>query len=161
MKSLIRVLDLILALILFAVVVTVMVMDNPTGVSFADYVSRQQAMIRMLNTPMPILGAVTILLALISAGLHWSQSRSRWFWILGALFLIVSGLITRFLNQPINAMVMTWTSSAPPADWEALRDKWWQWHLARTTIIALGFVSLLAASLASRCSSSDGSTIRS
>jgi hypothetical protein len=35
--------------------------------------------------------------------------------MLGAAFFVVAGLVTRLGNQPINAAMMTWHASAPPA----------------------------------------------
>jgi hypothetical protein len=45
--------------------------------------------------------------------------------MLDAAFFVVAGLVTRFGNQPINAVVMTWQASAPPSGWEEARDQWW------------------------------------
>lgn len=46
------------------------------------------------------------------------------------LLLVAAGLITRFGNQPINAVIMTW-GAVPPDGWQMIRDTWWNWHLAR------------------------------
>jgi Domain of unknown function (DUF1772) len=61
--------------------------------------------------------------------------------------LVASGLTTRFLNQPINAMVMTWRNDSPPADWTRLRDAWWRWHLVRLATGLVGLSLLIAATL--------------
>jgi uncharacterized membrane protein len=60
---------------------------------------------------------------------------------------LASGLITRFLNQPINAIVMAWSASSPPSNWTALRDKWWRWHLIRLATGIIGLSLLVAATL--------------
>jgi hypothetical protein len=52
--------------------------------------------------------------------------------LVAAIFLIISGLITRFGNQPINDIVMTWSKETPPGNWIQLRDKWWSLHVIRT-----------------------------
>jgi uncharacterized membrane protein len=64
--------------------------------------------------------------------------------------MVGGGVVTRFFNQPINAMVMNWTPETLPADWAALRDAWWNWHLVRTGISILGFALLLAAVILDR-----------
>ena len=56
---------------------------------------------------------------------------------------------TRFLNQPIDAIVMTWQRDAPPANWMRLRDEWWPWHLIRLAA-GLGGLSLLIAATLKR-----------
>ena len=44
--------------------------------------------------------------------------------LIAAMFLIISGLVTRFENQPINSIVMTWNKADIPINWTTLRDKW-------------------------------------
>ncbi len=48
--------------------------------------------------------------------------------------LLAAALVTRFGNQPVNAIVMTWNPQSPPAEWAQLRDAWWQWHMVRTGV---------------------------
>ena len=135
---------ILFALILSVVTVSVYVVGNPSGISGSDYTWRQQAMTRALNIPTPIVGSVTIALALTSVGLNWSRLGTRWLLIAGALLFISAGLITRLYNQPINAIVMTWDPSAPPPDWQRLRDDWWHWHVGRTLSIVAGLIFLVA-----------------
>ena len=54
-----------------------------------------------------------------------------WLYVGAALLIVAGGLITRFINQPINDQIMTWTASALPADWTSVRDAWRNAHLAR------------------------------
>jgi uncharacterized membrane protein len=61
--------------------------------------------------------------------------------------LMAAGLITRFLNQPINATVMTWAAAAPPANWTELRDQWWHWHLVRLGLALTALSLIIAAAL--------------
>ena len=79
--------------------------------------------------------------------------------IVTAILFIVSGLITRFANMPINAIVRTWNSAAPPDHWTALRDAWWRWHCVRLCAGLAGLVLLLIATLASRPSAIQGVSI--
>ncbi len=65
-------------------------------------------------------------------------------YLLAAKAMIVAGLITRFGNQPINAIVMTW-SGLPPTGWEILRDRWWTLHQARLAAGTVAELFLIAA----------------
>jgi uncharacterized membrane protein len=83
---------------------------------------------------MPALGAVTILVTLTAAVLG-PGDRTRLGLLIAAVVCFVAiGLITRFLNQPINAIVIAWRRDLPPSDWTRLRDEWWRWHLVRLSV---------------------------
>ena len=58
------------------------------------------------------------------------------------MLLIISGLVTKFGNQPINALVMTWHDTDVPNNWTELRDEWWSFHKIRavTTFIAFSLI---------------------
>jgi len=126
MTKVIKVLNLTLALILVGVTVVVWFGFNPSGLSGSAYIERQQAMIRLLNTPMPLLGATTIFLTFVSPYLRRENRATAIFLIMAGILLIGAGVVTRCCNQPINAVVMTWNAGAPPANWESLRDEWWR-----------------------------------
>jgi uncharacterized membrane protein len=61
--------------------------------------------------------------------------------------LVVAAVVTRFGNQPINTVVMTWTAQAPAVNWTELRDAWWQWHIVRSVAgigaLVLTFMAVL------------------
>jgi uncharacterized membrane protein len=100
-----------------------------------------------MNVAMPVLGGLTALLTIVVAWIS-RADRSKLTLLLAALAcFIAAGLITRFLNQPINAIVMTWSAQAPPADWTQLRDDWWHWHIVRTVSGIVGLCLLIAATL--------------
>ncbi len=88
---------------------------NPAALSPTTYVEQQQESIRALNATMPVLGTVGILLTVTSAILAWAERRVRHVLFGAAACLLVAGLATRFGNQPINAIVMTWNTQAPSA----------------------------------------------
>jgi hypothetical protein len=111
------------------------------------YVAQQQQLIRSMNVAMPLLGAATILSTLLSAFLAIEERTRLVLLLTSAACFLVAGLITRFSNQPINAVVMTWPIQAPPAGWEALRDAWWRWHVRRTLFGIAGLCALVAATL--------------
>jgi uncharacterized membrane protein len=64
-----------------------------------------------------------------------------------AVCVATIGLITRFLNQPINAVVITWRSDSASSDWTRLRDEWWRWHCFRLAMGIIGLSLLIAATL--------------
>jgi uncharacterized membrane protein len=119
---------------------------DPAALSPSTYVEQQQNAIRALNVLMPVLGAITVLLTLVSAFLQRNDRKAFVLLIVAAAFLLVSGLLTRFGNQPINAIVMTWDMARPPANWTALRDQWWGYHRLRTVS---GFIALVLIAWAS------------
>src|SRR5258706_4902171 len=119
---------------------------DPAPLSPPTYVEQQQNVIRALNMLMPVLGAITVVLTLISAFLQRKDRKAFVLLIVAAAFLIVSGLLTRFGNQPINAIVMTWDIARPPANWIELRDQWWGFHRLRTIS---GLVALILITWAS------------
>lgn len=116
---------------------------DPAPFSPATYIEQQQNAIRGLNVLMPVLGGLAIVSTLVCA---WQQRKRRSVFVLlivGMVFLILGGLITRFGNQPINDIVMTWNAANPPASWTELRDQWWGLHRLRTicSLIALVLVT--------------------
>lgn len=116
---------------------------NPATLSPATYVEQQQNAIRGLNVLLPAMGALSIALTLLSALLQ-RQSKALFVPLLVACaFLILAGLVTRFGNQPINDVVMTWEFARPPANWTELRDQWWGYHKLRTFcgLIALALIA--------------------
>ena len=88
---------------------------------------------------------LTIALAVLTKG----TGRARYLLVAALVCLVIAGLVTRFENQPINSMVMTWNAQAPPANWTELRDQWWQWHVVRTVAGIAALCSLILAVLSS------------
>ena len=120
---------------------------NPKGLDANSYITLQQQAVRKMNTVMPALGAATILVT-ITAAVFGRGDRARLCLLLAAVVCFVAiGLITRFLNQPINAIVMTWQAELPPSNWTALRDEWWRWHLIRLAVGLVGLSLLIVAAL--------------
>ena len=121
---------------------------NPAALSATAYVEMQQNAIRALNVSLPVLGFVCILLTATLSGLTNNDKRGRYLLVAAVICLATAGLITRFGNQPINAVVMTWSPHSPPANWTELRDTWWHWHVLRTLagVVALSLALLAALS---------------
>ncbi len=140
--------DLLLGALLAGAMFGVWLSFNPAGMPPTAYVLQQQHGIRTLHPPMPILGALTIALTLISAGLAMADPVRFAMLLAAAVCYIVAGLITRFVNQPINCVVMTWSPQAPPANWIQYRQKWWRWHSVRTSAAICGLCLLITAAIA-------------
>jgi uncharacterized membrane protein len=124
---------------------------NPMDLGAAVYVPQQQHAIRALNVTMPVLGGATVLLTIVAAVLARNDRTRLILLVVTAVCFVAAGLITRFLNQPINAIVMTWPADAPPANWTQLRDDWWRWHVLRT-VVGIGGLCLLIAGALKRAS---------
>ena len=120
---------------------------NPAGLSASSYVALQQQSIRALNKTMPVLGAIVIVFTVFAAVLGRDNSMRFGLLLATLACFVAAGLVTRFLNQPINAIVITWNSAAPPANWADLRDRWWRWHLTRLAAGLAGLCLLILATL--------------
>jgi hypothetical protein len=139
--------DLLLAALLAGAMFGAWLMMRPAGLDAGTYVSLQQNGIRALNGIMPALGALTIVLTVAAAVASGSDRTRVTLLVSAAACLIVAGLVTRFLNQPINAVVITWSALAPPPEWSELRDAWWRWHLVRLAFALAGLSLIIAAAL--------------
>jgi len=148
--TIIRFVDLLLVALLVGTIFGIWIGFNPAGLSPATYVEQQQHAIRALNTFMPLLGALCIALTIALAVLTKKDRRTRYLLIATAVCLLMAGVVTRFENQPINSIVMTWTPQAPPANWMELRDRWWQWHIVRTLAGIAALCLLISAVLSNR-----------
>ena len=94
-----------------------------------ELVAMDSLQFRMLATGRP-LSAATFATTIAAAVMGRANTTRFWLLIATAACFLAGGL-TRFLNQPINAIMVTWHSDAPPANWTVLRDAWWRWHLVR------------------------------
>lgn len=107
----------------------------------------QQANIKIFNDKILLMGLMTILLTLASAVL---QNHIMIIFIpllFASLFLIVSGIITRYVNQPINKQIQRWSKDFIPGKWEYIREKWLSYHIYRSILMLLAFVLIIFASL--------------
>lgn len=146
MLTSIRFISLLLTSLLVGTMFGVWLGFNPAALSATAYVEMQQNAIRALNVSLPILGLACIVLSATLAVLTNHDPRGRYLLVAAVLCLAAAALITRFANQPINAVVATWNPQAPPANWGELRDTWWYWHVWRTVAgVAALALALLAA----------------
>jgi uncharacterized membrane protein len=144
----IRFVLLVLIALLVGTMFGIWVGYNPAALTPTAYVEQQQNAIRALNTLLPVMGAVCILLTVSLAVTSKSDARSRYLLVAAAILLVIAGLVTRFGNQPINAIVIMWDAQAPGENWEQLRDEWWNWHVVRSiagiAALSLTVLSVLA-----------------
>ena len=146
----IRFLSLFLTALLVGTMFGVWLGFNPAALSPAAFVEMQQNAIRALNVSLPSLGFVCIALTVVLAVLTKHDKAGRYLLITAAVLLAVAGLITRFGNQPINAVVMTWSPQSPAANWADLRDDWWRLHIWRTVAAVSALALAILAALVRR-----------
>lgn len=146
LSTTVRFISLLLTSLLVGTMFGIWLGFNPAALTATAYIEMQQNAIRALNVSLPVLGFVCILLTVVLAVLTKNDKRGRYLLVAAVICLVTAGLITRFANQPINAVVMTWSPQAPAADWMELRDTWWNWHVLRTAagVGALAFALLAA-----------------
>ena len=143
-------LNLLLAALLLGGVFGVWLILNPAGLAAGAYVEMHQRGVRTVNTVLPRLGAATILVTIVAAVAARGDGLRLGLLVAATVCFVTTGLVTRFLNQPINDIVMTWKGDALPSGWESLRDAWWRWHLLRLAALLAGFCLLTIATLARR-----------
>lgn len=120
---------------------------NPKHLSAETYVEQLQSSINALNTLMPVLGLITIILTLTAAFMQ-KQNQAVFLTLqIAVSFLIAGGLITKFGNQPINTIVMTWDKHHIPDTWEVLRDKWWYLHTIRMLTTVISFCLIISSNI--------------
>lgn len=139
----IRFLDIIMAGLIAGILFGIWLGYNPRNLSATTYLEQQQSAIKALNTLMPLLGLITIVLTLISAFLRKENKPVFILLLIAAIFLVISGLVTRLGNQPVNTIVMTWNKAAIPNNWTELRDKWWSLHKIRAVAALLAFCLII------------------
>lgn len=118
---------------------------DPTSFAASTFLDIHQGAVRGLNVLLPGIALVSLVLTLALAWLARGRGPVLWLYLAAALMMIGGGVVTRFFNQPINALVMGWSVETLPSDWEALRAAWWNWHLLRTGFSIAAMALLLAA----------------
>jgi hypothetical protein len=143
-NSTLRFLNIIIAALLAGTSFGIWIGFNPLHLSPSTYIEQQQNTIRSLNAIMTALVFSAVVITIISAVLQRGNKPVFSALLIAALLFIACILISRFGNQPVNRVIMTWSQGSPPADLSALRDKWWSFHIMRTIaeLIALFLVTL-------------------
>jgi Domain of unknown function (DUF1772) len=123
---------------------------DPATYSAATFIEVQQGAVRGLNVLIPALGLATLVVAAILAVTARGETPAFWLYLAAIVALAIGGLVTRFGNQPINDQVMAWSAANIPADWTAIRDRWWSFHLLRLAASSVGELLLISAIFAQR-----------
>jgi uncharacterized membrane protein len=139
--------DIVLAGIVSGIVLGIFFGYNPATLSAHTYVEQQQNVIRSLNVLMPALGLFAIVLTITLAVRLRYNKPVLWTLVAAAGLLIFSGAVTRFGNQPINAIVIEWDLNAIPDTWTDLRDTWWKYHTWRAAASFLAFCCIASTAL--------------
>jgi len=116
----------------------------------AAYLEVHQGAVRGLNNLLPLLGLVAIVLSVGLAIGARANRRIMFGYLAAAVLLAGAGLVTRFGNQPINDLIVTWTPGNLPADWETIRDTWRNLHLLRLALTLPAQVILVVTALNDR-----------
>jgi len=123
---------------------------DPSGFTAAAFVEMHQGSVRGLNVLLPGLALVSIVLTIALGWFARGKGAVLWLYVGAVALMIAAGLVTRFVNQPINGEVMSWTAESVPANWMELRSTWWNWHVLRTGLSVGAFALLLAAIILDR-----------
>lgn len=143
----IRFCNILLAALVTGTIFGIWIGYNPKDLSAPTYIEEQQHTILALNTLMPMLGLITIILTIISAFLRRKEKTAFSVLLVASVFLILSGITTKFGNQPINSIVMTWDVNSPPNNWMDLRNQWWFYHELRTLSAFIGLCLIVWTSM--------------
>jgi len=142
-KLIIRFLNIILAALLAGVSFGIWIGFNPIKLSPSTYIEQQQNMLRALNVLMITLVFSATVITILSAFLQKDNKPVFITLLIAAVFFISCIFISRFGNQPINKIILTWTTGSLPGNLSELRNKWWSFHIMRTIaeLIALSLVT--------------------
>lgn len=142
-NSALRFLNIIIAALLAGTSFGIWIGFNPLNLSPSTYIEQQQNTIRALNGLMISLVFSATIITMISAFLQKSNKPVFFTLLIAAVFFIACIIISRFGNQPINKVIMTWTPDSIPVNLSELRDKWWFFHIMRTIaeLMALSLIT--------------------
>lgn len=108
--------------------------------SVGHWLAYNHAKGRIYGPVMPVYFALTLIIALVVPFIaHYGPLQ----WLaVGCLFM--SGVITKAINLPLNALFETWTEDAHPIGWADDRRRWRQWTDVRTILTVAAFAFTLA-----------------
>lgn len=124
------------------------------GVSFAmpilspsSFVQLQQVIHRYFARMMPplVLSAMGASIAWVALSVGRTPSLASWLAAAAALAMVVAAVLTRVVNIPINAKLITWRVEAPPADLSTLWAPWERVHSVRTVLAVGAFIAQVIA----------------
>lgn len=108
----------------------------------ATFIQLQQLIHGVYNKMMPplVLGAVVASSVWTALLRHSSTRPDFWLVAIASLALVVAAALTRAVNIPINAKLMTWSAGAPPANLRELWRPWERVHSIRTVLTIAAFM---------------------
>jgi uncharacterized membrane protein len=96
----------------------------------------------------PVMQTTMALAALSSLTLTvLTRGRPRYLTGAAGVLAVVSFLITRFGNVPINGQIKVWAVSTPPADYASILQRWEVFNVARTLTAVAAFVLIITFAL--------------
>jgi uncharacterized membrane protein len=110
----------------------------------------RDALMRHNGIYMQIAMAASILAPLWWAFTMDGPKMSRWLAISASLLAVISFVVTRFGNVPINRVIRTWSAVAPPVDCERLLNRWMMFNDVRTATAVIGFACIICATISFR-----------
>jgi uncharacterized membrane protein len=115
----------------------------------------QQVLDRDIAPVMGVLGPLTVLtnLANLLSFARTPRSPASASALGGLVGVALFAVVTVRVEVPINEELHTWSSEAPPPEWEEKLGRWERGHRARTIAIVAGLGSLLLGAVRSRSES--------
>ena len=113
------------------------------NITSATFLENGKIIIKNLAFPMGFMMPLTVLFML--AGLWLYPTGKIGFYLNGIsiILIIVTLLITVFIEVPIDNQIKRWTVTTLPVGWKVLRSKWQLYHTVRTFTSLASFVLLL------------------
>jgi hypothetical protein len=145
--SVIRFFDLLVAGLMAGMMVSVWLGPNTRSLSEGSYIENTKVFIAAFNKKMPVLFLLSLLLTLTLAILQLAVFPVFSLLITAVIFLIFSGMITRFGNRPIDKQILRWSVAYIPDKWEYFIGRWRYFNNFRTLFVLLAFVFIIFSGL--------------
>jgi uncharacterized membrane protein len=110
----------------------------------SDWIDAHRRLHQGFDPFQPILGGITILLALLLAALR-QDRRARLLALAGGGLAGAAGAISELVNIPINEAVARWDDASPPPDWADRQSRWLRFHALRVACGLGAFLAIVAA----------------
>jgi uncharacterized membrane protein len=115
--------------------------------SAPEYVRIERLLIQHFNPLMPILGITGPLCAVYLLVRQRATSRTLPYrlFLVGFLFCMITGIVSGPVDIPANRAVLSWSESAPPANWMETREHLTMANHVRTLASVLALICYLLA----------------
>ena len=123
---------------------------NPAGESAASWLAHLQRGVPRIGIALFVVQPLAFLSMLALAVLMRGDRPSFWFVCAACAAMLAGALVTRVVHIPINQRLQTWSASELPGTLEALRQRWWTWHVVRVAALLTSFAALILAALTRR-----------